>query len=83
MISAAVSFIEPISESVDKGIGIFMDILKAFKSVNNLILIRKLKLLGLKYNCLNWFKPYLCNRCQYDLYVKLPHITLENMILKV
>ena len=57
----------PISESLhaDFATGvIFLDLKKAFDTVNHNILINKLASYGIKDNELDWFKSYLCNRSQ-------------------
>jgi hypothetical protein len=80
--SAALSFIESIIESVDKGeytIGIFMDLSKAFDSVNHNLLLQKLKVLGMTDKSIKWFQSYLENRTQY---VEITQVT-DNKILKV
>ena len=46
-------------------IGIFLDLSKAFVTVNHSILISKLNRYGLDNIALNWFKNYLSNRQQY------------------
>ena len=59
---------EKIKESIDKGkfgYGIFIDLRKAFDTVNHDILLLKLEHYGIRDNMLNWFKPYLSNRKQY------------------
>ena len=59
---------EKIKESVDKGkfgCGIFIDLRKAFDTVNHDILLLKLEHYGIRDNMLNWFKSYLSNRKQY------------------
>lgn len=43
----------------------FLDLAKAFDSVNRKLLIKKLELLGVKNNSLNWFVTYFNNRMQY------------------
>lgn len=75
VISASLSFIESIIESIDAKescIAIFMDLSKAFDSVNHHVLIEKLKLLGIKSTSLAWFQSYLSNRYQY---VQITHLT--------
>ena len=57
---------ERIKESVDKGkfgCGIFVDLRKAFDTVNHDILL-KLEHYGVRDNMLKWFKSYLSNRKQ-------------------
>ena len=46
-------------------LGIFIDLLKVFDTVYYSILIKKLKLYGVKGNNLRWFESYLSNRKQY------------------
>ena len=43
---------------------IFLDLKKAFDTVNHCLLIEKLKHIGIKDNTLNWFISYLSNRSQ-------------------
>ena len=44
--------------------GVFVDLEKAFDTVNHSILISKLKYYGLKDQSLSWFTSYLNNRSQ-------------------
>uniref|UniRef100_A0A1B6KMS7 Reverse transcriptase domain-containing protein n=1 Tax=Graphocephala atropunctata TaxID=36148 RepID=A0A1B6KMS7_9HEMI len=81
-ITAVVSFIESIIEAIDRGekvIGIFMDLSKAFDSVNHSQLLLKLQELGVKNNALSWFESYLYNRKQF---VQINHITENNYVVK-
>jgi len=75
--------LESLIESVDKGehsLGIFMDLSKAFDSVEHSIMIDKLKSLGIKNTSLKWFKSYLANRFQY---VEIHHTSKELRVTKV
>ena len=61
-------FINRIYESYAKGeitIGIFLDLKKAFDTVNHKILLEKLKYYGFDRAALKWFESYLSNRKQY------------------
>ena len=50
-------------------IGIFLDLTKAFDSLDHCILISKLHHLGIRGLALNWFKNYLSNRKQFTSYL--------------
>ena len=57
-----------VKETIDNGkvgCGIFIDLRKAFDTVNHEILLIKLEHYGIGGNMLNWFQSYLSNRKQY------------------
>ena len=59
---------EKIKESIDNGkfgCGIFIDLKKAFDTVNHSILLTKLEHYGVRGSLLKWFETYLTDRKQY------------------
>ena len=62
---------EKIKESIDSGkfgCGIFIDLKKAFDTVNHKILLQKLEHYGIRGMPLKWFESYLTDRKQYVFY---------------
>ena len=56
------------TSSFEKGeytLGVFIDLPKAFHTVDHQILIKKLQYYGIDGTALEWFKSYLSNRKQY------------------
>ena len=65
---ATMDFLDNVANSVDNGefaFGVFIDLSKAFDTINHDLLLTKLAHYGIKDNVLNWFRCYLTNRRQY------------------
>ena len=65
---ALLELVDKISTSMEKNeftIGIFIDLAKAFDTVNHQILLAKLYHYGIRGIAHDWFKNYLSNRLQY------------------
>ena len=65
---AIVQLTRDITSSFEKGeytLGVFIDLSKAFSTVDHQILIKKLQYYGIDGTALEWFKSYLSNRKQY------------------
>ena len=65
---AILQLIDQVNDNFEKNyfnLGVFIDLSKAFDTVDHQILIYKLKNYGIEGNNLNWFKNYLQNRKQY------------------
>jgi len=68
---AVLEMLDKITDAMDNNkfsIGVFIDLSKAFDTINHKILLQKLEFYGIRGNALNWFKSYLQNRKQYVIY---------------
>ena len=65
---ALIDLTENIRKALDKSefaVGIFIDLQKAFDTVDHKILLEKLNYYGIQGVANNWFKSYLTNRLQF------------------
>ena len=68
---ALIDFIDKITKAIDEGkysIGIFLDLSKAFDTIDHRILLRKLDHYGIRGVAKDWFENYLYNRKQIVKY---------------
>ena len=77
---ALLDLTERIKESIENkkyGCGIFIDLRKAFDTVNHEILLKKLEHYGIRGIALKWFNSYLSNRKQYVYVNGVPSSLLD------
>ena len=65
--NTTVDFTEDIYRNMNNGeitVAVYIDLRKAFDTVNHVILLKKMKKMGISNVLLNWFKNYLTDRSQ-------------------
>ena len=70
---ALIDLVNKISSNFDEKkytVGVFLDLSKAFDTIDHTILINKLQCYGVRGSACNWFVSYLQNRKQYVVYNK-------------
>ena len=70
-VHATSEFVSEVLNSFEKNeytVGIFLDLTKAFDSIDHNILLRKLEYYGVRGIGLNWFQNYLSDRYQFVTY---------------
>ena len=75
---AALELTDRIRHEIDQKkipFSVFLDLSKAFDTLNHSILLTKLKYYGIKDTPLDWFRSYLTQRLQYVEYYGIPSST--------
>ena len=81
---AIITMVEKVSNGLDTGkivVCVFLDLKKAFDTVNHDILLKKIYAYGLRGNIYDWFKSYLKNRKQF-LYIITLHQILATLLME-
>ena len=76
---AIISLVEKVNNVLDSGkilIGVFLNLKKAFDTVDHCILLDKLLKYGIRGTLWNWFKSYLENIKQYVCYSNISSVTM-------
>ena len=77
---ALMDLVDNISKNIDEGnysTGIFLDLSKAFDTIDHTILLDKLCRYGVRGITLNWFKHYLNDRKQFVSYNNTTSVSMK------
>ena len=77
---ALMDLVDNISKNIDEGnysIGIFLDLSKAFDTIDHTILLDKLCRYGVRGVTLNWFKHYLNDKKQFVSYNNTTSVSMK------
>ena len=76
---AVIDMVDKISSAMDSSqfsIGVFVDLPKAFDTLNHKLLLTKLNHYGIRGIALDWFKSYLTNRYQLTSMLNIMELNL-------
>ena len=79
---AIVQLLDQIYENFEENkytLGVFIDLFKAFDTVDPNVIMSKLEIYSIKRNMLKWFESYLTNRKQYVQINKETKPTFQNV----
>jgi len=62
---AVIELVEEISSSMDNTVGVFLDLKKAFDTIDHSLLMRTLERYGIRGKAFSWLRSYLEDRYQF------------------
>ena len=83
---AIIQLVEQIYENFEENkytLGVFIDLAKAFDTVDHIILLRKMEIYGIGGTTLKWFENYLTNRKQYIQISNIKKTDLKDVVCGV
>ena len=78
---AIITLVERVTKALDTGkyiVGVFLDLKKAFDTVDHSILLKKIEKYGIRGNMHKWFKSYLSFRVQFVEYNNCHSDNIQN-----